>query len=172
MLPYRAQTGEQLFLSLFELVTGDTGMKNTTKIRFGLIGLGVLTSMLGGCRLVNRFTNNDIDSTVMTERLRSAPPVMGSSLEGRHMLVMRAPNPGWGFEIDRDDRDRDGWVIFLTIREPDPAYMHPQRIVNKRLLTEVEADQPVRVMTRLLHHDEKGESDDYAPMSLVDSFEP
>ena len=133
------------------------------------ITLGIaMLSTIPGCRLMN----NNIDSAVMAQRLQTAPPVKGETLEGRHMLVLQAPNPGWEFAIDRDDRVRDGWELYITIREPNPAYMYPQRIVEKRLLSDVEADQNLRVMARLLQHDEKGEKDDYAPLTLVESFGP
>ncbi len=143
-------------------------MPNASMIQVGLIGFSMLATTLSGCKLMR----NDIDSAVTAERLRSAPPIMGSTLEGRHLLVMQAPNPGWDFQIDRDDRGRDGWVVYITIREPNPAFMYPQRIVDKRLLSEIEADQPLQVMARLLAHGEKGDRDDYAPLTLVDSFGP
>ncbi len=133
-----------------------------------LIGMSVLMLAPGGCKLMN----NTIDGEVMARRLADAPPVKGEILEERHLLVMQAPNPGWVIELDRDTRDRDGWVVYITIREPDPGFMYPQRIIEKRLLTEVEANQSMRVMARLLTHTEKGEQDDYAPLTLVDQFAP
>ncbi|MAO20676.1 MAG: hypothetical protein CMJ25_07990 [Phycisphaerae bacterium] len=168
MLPYKAQTAEHRFFNSLAFLTGDADMPNASMIQVGLIGFSMLATTLSGCKLMR----NDIDSAVTAERLRSAPPIMGSTLEGRHLLVMQAPNPGWDFQIDRDDRGRDGWVVYITIREPNPAFMYPQRIVDKRLLSEIEADQPLQVMARLLAHGEKGDRDDYAPLTLVDSFGP
>jgi len=120
--------------------------------------------MLGGCRVIKK----NKDASAMVERLENAPPVRLEALGKHHMLVMQAPHPGWSYRLDRDERDRDGWVVYITIRKPDPAFMYPQRIVDKRLLTEVEADQPIRVMARMLEHNEKGNKDQYAPLNLAE----
>lgn len=120
--------------------------------------------MLGGCRVIKK----NKDASAMAERLENAPPIRLEALGEHHMLVMQAPHPGWSYRLDRDERDRDGWVVYLTIRKPDPAFMYPQRIVDKRLLTEVEADQPIRVMARMLEHNEKGNKDQYAPLSFAE----
>ncbi len=133
----------------------------------------LLTLLLGaipqsGCRLINKKESAE----VMAQRLEHAPPIALGSLDNRHMLIMQAPNPGWSYGIDRDEREKDGWVLYITIRKPDPAFMYPQHIVEKRLLSDVDTDQPVRVMARLLDHAEKGTKHDYAPLTLSDSLEP
>ena len=143
-------------------------MTPRTRRQIGLAAAALCISILPGCRV---FKNN-IDSSVMTERLESAPPVMHSTMNNRIMLVMQAPNPGWSISIDRDEREEGGWIVFITINKPDPAFMYPQRIVEKSILTNLDADQTYRVMARMLEHDEKGDKDDYAPLSLVESFEP
>jgi len=140
-----------------------------------ILAITLLLAPLGGCKLyqntMNMFGNNT-SSEAMAQRLQNAPPIKGETLDQRHLLVMQAPNPGWSFSIDRTDRERDGWVVSITIREPNPAFMYPQRIVEKQLLTEVEANKPIRVMARVLTHEEQGEEQQYAPFGLVESFEP
>lgn len=125
-------------------------------------------AVLSGCRVLNK----DKGATAMAERLDDAPAIRIETLGDNHMLVMQAPNPGWSYRLDRDDRDRDGWIVFITIREPDPAFMYPQRIVDKRLLTEVESDEPIRVMARLLDHSEKGTKDQYALLGIAEPGTP
>lgn len=140
-----------------------------------MLAITLLLAPLGGCNLYQNTMDmfgNSIGNETTVQRLQSAPPIKGETLDRRHLLVMQAPNPGWSFSIDRTDRERDGWVVSLTIREPNPAFMYPQRIVEKQLLTEVEADQPLRVMARVLTHDEKDDVSGYAPFGLVESFEP
>jgi hypothetical protein len=127
-----------------------------------------VSALLGGCKVLNK----DKDAGAMAERLNNAPPVRIETLGDNHMLIMQAPNPGWSYRLDRDERDRDGWVVYITIRKPDPAFMYPQRIVDKRLLTEVESDEPIRVVARLLEHGEKGTGDQYAPLKLTDLSSP
>lgn len=133
-----------------------------------LVALIASPTMIAGCKLIRKTT----DSGAMAERLESAPPIRLESLGEHHMLVMQAPNPGWSYRLDKDERERDGWVVFITIRKPDPAFMYPQRIVDKRLLTEVETKHSIRVLARLLEHNEKGSSDQYAPLELETNAQP
>jgi hypothetical protein len=133
-----------------------------------LSGVLLTTPMISGCRAMKKKK----DAQSMVQRLQNAPPIRTETLGDHHMLIMQAPNPGWLYKLDRDDRDREGWIVWVTIRKPDPAYMYPQRIVDKRLLTQVESDQPIRVMARLLAHDERGNSDQYAPLALTNQDVP
>lgn len=133
-----------------------------------LITITLATLPLSACRYIKKGDN----AQAMAHRLENAPPIALSELDHRHMLVMQAPNPGWSYGIDRDERDRDGWILYITIRRPDPGFLYTQQIVEKRLLSRVEGDQPVRVMARLLDHDEKSTKDDYAPLTLSESPEP
>jgi len=126
------------------------------------------TTLLGGCRLMHKGNSSE----AMAVELQKAPPVRLDALDGRRMLVMQAPNPGWSYRLDKDERELDGWVVFITIRKPDPAFMYPQRIVDKRLLTEVETKHSIRVMARLLEHNEKGTRDQYAPLELDSNAQP
>jgi hypothetical protein len=140
----------------------------TIALKTGCLALIATSLLMGGCRVIKKATA----SSEMQARLENAPPVWLDSLGDNHMLVMQAPHPGWSYRLDRDDRDRDGWIVWITIRKPDPAFMYPQRIVEKRLLTQVESDQPIRVRARLLEHNENGTSDQYAPLELAESAAP
>ncbi len=124
--------------------------------------------MLSGCRLMNK----DKGSEAMAVELQKAPPIRLDALDNRHMLVMQAHNPGWTIELDRDERGKDAWTAFITIKRPNPAFMYPQQIVEKRLLTDIETTQTLIIMARLLDHDQPGTRDQYAPLTPVDSFAP
>lgn len=126
------------------------------------------TTLLGGCRLMHKGNSSE----AMAVELQKAPPVRLDALDGRRMLVMQAPNPGWTIALDRDERGKDTWIVYITMKRPNPAFMYPQRIVEKRLLTEVETTQPIKIMARLLDHDQNGTKDQYAPLTPVDSFAP
>jgi len=150
------------------VLTGDCKM-TMNMVRTGVLALGmVFLFTIGGCRLIP----DKVDHEEIAHRLERVPPIRLDSLEGRHMLVMQAPNPGWTLRIDKDERDRDGWVLFITVREPDPAYMHPQRVVEKRLLSEIETDHPIKVMARLLGAHEIGDKNDYGVLETVEQFTP
>ncbi|MEX0876922.1 MAG: hypothetical protein WD114_05640, partial [Phycisphaerales bacterium] len=79
--------------------------------------------------------------------------------------------PGWSFSIDRTSRGPETERVYLTIRKPDPAYMNPQVIVEKQLLTDVREETPVTVMARLLEANEKAPSNGYVRLDMVETFE-
>ncbi len=99
------------------------------------------------------------------------PPIMLDTLNEHYLLMMRAPNSGWSIEIDKDERIATGMRVFITVRRPDPAFMYPQAIVNKRLLTQIRANLPLEIYARLLdaHEDTKGRG--YGKLTPVEEFE-
>lgn len=126
--------------------------------------MGVLIlCTLSGC--MKHFKDPEI-----AHRLDNAPPIRVDDSESVHILVMRAPNPGWSFKVDRDERTSDGERVYVTIRRPDPSMLYPQVIVEKNLRTRVRTQTPIEIHARLLAFDESF-SGGYAPIRSVDSFE-
>lgn len=170
MLPYNTQTTKKIIALHGGFLRGHhmaTLQLSTPKALLSL-ALITATALQGGCRLMNKGNSSE----AMAEELKVAPPVMVDALEERHMLVMQAPNPGWTIALDRDERVKDAWIVYISIKRPNPAFMYPQRIVDKRLLTEIETSQPLNIMARLLNHDQNGTKDQYAPLKPVDAFTP
>lgn len=110
------------------------------------------------------------DDTALV-RIVNAPPMMVEEGEGRHLVVMQAPSPGWSIRLDATERTPIGKRVFVTIRKPDPAYQYTQQIVLMRVLTSVRLDSEIEVVGRLLEHDEKTKGRGYAPVPIVESFE-
>lgn len=148
------------------------GKRTRRRSRLGLaiaaaglaIGLG---TGLGGCRAIER----KLDPVDMEARMREAPPIRLGEIDDRHLLIMQAPNPGWSFTIDKDEVSRHGRRVFITIRRPDPAYMYPQMIVEKQLLSDAPSSAELTIMARLLDANEKTKNRDYTVLSPVDSFQ-
>lgn len=103
-------------------------------------------------------------------KLEQAPPVRLDTFEGRHMAVMQAPHAGWNIRLDGTHKTQNGKRVYLTIRRPDPVLMYPQRIVLKRVLTQVDAGTTIDLVARVLEHDEKAKKQEYAPLTPVESF--
>lgn len=148
-----------------------SGRDGTRAMRTGLLGLAIVGAGLGatlsGCRAIER----KLDPVDMEARMSEAPPMKLGEIDDRHLLVMQAPNPGWSFTIDKDEVARNGRRVFITIRRPDPAYMYPQVIVEKQLLTEAPSSAGLTIMARLLDAHEKTKNRDYTVMTPVDSFQ-
>ncbi len=118
---------------------------------------------LGGC-LKQRRRGPD-----MAARIQEAPPIRVDDSGEVHILVMQAPNPGWSFVYDQQERTAQGVDVFITIRRPDPSLLYPMIIVEKQVSTPVQTDRPIRVMARLLAHDETTKRRRYAPINQPDS---
>jgi hypothetical protein len=50
--------------------------------------------------------------------------------------------------------------IFISLKQPNPAFFYPQQVVEQRIATTVPSSQPVRVYARTLRHDARQTADD------------
>jgi len=144
--------------------TDRIGTLTTRALAIGVLALG----MLGATGCITRFLS---DEPGVSERLRTAPPIALETLNGRHLIVLRAPNPGWSIKLDATERTREGKRVYLTFRAPDPALYYPQRIVHKRVLTQVREGTALELAARVLDHDAKARKQSYAALEPLDSFE-
>jgi len=129
-----------------------------------LVALSIAAS--GGC--ITRFLS---DEPGVAQRLEQAPPVTIGAINDKHLVTMRAPNPGWSLMLDATERTPEGKRVYLTFRAPDPALYYPQRLVFKRVLTQVRTDTPLTLAGRVLDHDADAEEQPYATLTPVESFE-
>lgn len=131
---------------------------------------GTLAVLLGVCAASGCMSRFLTDDAAIAERVASAPPVTIEATSGNHLIVMRAPNPGWSIALDATEQTPEGTRVYVTFREPDPALYYPQRIVLKRLLTRVRVDTDLELAGRVLDHDADAEDQPYAPLEPVESF--
>jgi len=129
-----------------------------------------LVVLLGVCAAPGCVTRFLTDDAAIAERVASAPPVTIGAMNGYHLIVMRAPNPGWSISLDATEQTPGGKRVYVTYREPDPALYYPQRIVLKRLLTRVRIETELELAGRVLDHDADAEDQPYAPLEPVESF--
>ena len=145
----------------------------TRRIRTGfaprLVTITLALTMLActpGC--IKRIWQRD---DTAAQQMQHAPQIMLDASETHHLVVMQAPSPGWSIRLDATERTPEGKRVFVTIRQPDPAYVYPQQIVLMRALTSVRLDSNIEVVGRMLGHDEKTKGRGYAPVTIVESFE-
>lgn len=139
-------------------------------------GSAILTT---GCSLLpwgnNKVTITAPDPAVPPIRLDQSGGTGGvggaGGSGGRHLLIMQVPTGGWSFTIDKAEITPEGRRIFVTVRRPDPAFMHTQAFVELRALSEVPADTPVEIVARVLDRHQKTDSRVYARVEPVAAFE-
>jgi hypothetical protein len=137
-----------------------------------MVCLVALEIGLSGCSLYpERLPAPWKRSVSMNEPVDAVPPILIDELDGKRMLVMQAPNSGWSITLDKDERIATGIRVFITVRRPDPAFMYPQAIVDKRVLTEIHADTEIELYARVLGFDENTKGHGYGLLVPVERFE-
>ena len=130
-----------------------------------------LTCTLSGCSVWKnrpRLRERKID---MQANVDQVPPIKVVSLNGKTMLIMQAPHSGWAIGFDRDELVAHGVRLMITVRRPDPSFMYPQAIVEKNLLTQIDADESLEIYARILDANEKIDWQGYGRITPVDSFD-
>ena len=153
-------------------------MTRTTIAPATLIKAGVLclllvaiTAPMSGCSVWKDRPRLRKQKISMNEPVHNVPPIKVELLNDAHLLIMQAPHSGWGFRIDRDERIAGGTRIFVSVRRPDPTFLYPQAIVEKKLLSDVSSDIHIEIFARVLDNDEKIRAQGYGQIAPVDRFE-
>lgn len=118
----------------------------------GVVAAGVL---LGGCWS---------SPTVLDDAAFAGPPVAQSVAEGRHLLIVESPTPGWNITIDRTEPRLNEDHVFMTMQRPDPGALYAQVIVEQRLLTDVPETRPIRVYARVIDFAQRKNFPPYRPL--------
>lgn len=134
---------------------------HSSRTFFALIGILILC--ISGCQRWNK-----VD---MSQRIEGVPPIMVETLSEHYLIVMRAPNSGWDIQIEKNERIKDGVRLYVTVRRPDPGFMYPQAIVDKRVLTQIRTDNIIEIAGRLLDTHETTKGKGFAPIEPVEAFE-
>lgn len=91
----------------------------------------------------------------------AGPPIGLESTGPQHIVVMDAPMGGYSMMIDRVQERAGFHDIFVTVRTPDPRFVHTQAVTRLRALSPLASSTPVRVCTRVLAADEDPDSLEY-----------
>lgn len=109
--------------------------------------------------------------TVITDPDPATPEIRLDRTSGRHLIVMHAPSGGWTLGIDKSEVTPDGRRVYLTVRRPDPAFMHTQAFVELRALTEVPVETEVELVARVLDRHADPKDRVYSRVEPVESFD-
>lgn len=107
----------------------------------------------------------------------AGPAVTLDSTTPEHFMTFEAPTPGYLLFVDRIDRTRApspdsplgvGFrTVYVTVQEPDPAFVYPQVVVTQRLALGIPAGEPVKLFVRRVPFGERRTSK--APYRLAAS---
>jgi len=90
---------------------------------------------------------------VDTDSAFQGPELRLESAGRSHIVVMEAPNPGWGIELDRT-RDRGNHTeVYVSVTRPNPEFLYTQQIVEKRLATDISSGDMIELYARITDHD-------------------
>jgi hypothetical protein len=96
-----------------------------------------------------------------SEAAYSGPPITLDSTGAQHIVVLEAPMGGYSLMIDRVQERAGFQDIFVTVREPDPRFLHTQAVTRLRALSPLASSTAVRVCARVLAADEDPDSLEY-----------
>jgi len=110
--------------------------------RWGLVpGLAATLAVIAGCWSARTIDHSNV---------YAGPTMTLTSSAGQHMLVVRAPTPGWLITIDRTEHHLEDSLIFVTLQRPDPGALYAQVEVEQRVLTTVPTSRAVVVYARTI----------------------
>ncbi|GEM_PF-1544888 len=66
------------------------------------------------------------------------------------MIVIDCPTPGWTPTLDQIRPAFRSNQAYVTLREPNPAFIYPQVMTSVRIGTSVPTDQTLEVFARVL----------------------
>jgi hypothetical protein len=140
--------------------------RTRTRVTLGVLICSGIGLSLVGCKQIDKRRGPD-----MALRIQEAPPIRIDRSGDVHLLIMQAPNPGWSFSLQGEEKIPEGKRVFVTIRRPDPTMLYPQTIVEKQLRTLVATKHDLEIHARLLDFKETTKRRRYTPIKPVDSFE-
>lgn len=78
------------------------------------------------------------------------PPIRLESAGSQHLIVLEAPSGGWTFSLDLVRPTADGHEAFVTVTEPNPAFVYAAQVVEQRIGSTVPSGERIAVYARRL----------------------
>jgi hypothetical protein len=82
------------------------------------------------------------------------------SVAPTHVVVVDLPSPGWTPTLDQTRPAFRSSEAYITLREPNPAFVFPQVITPVRIGTPIDASETIHVFIRTLPYGTKLDADD------------
>lgn len=90
------------------------------------------------------------------------PPVALDGSGPTYVVVAESPTPGWVATLDRVADQYKHKAVFVSLRQPNPAYYYAQVQVEQRIGTSVLSPDAVKVYVRVLLFDERAGGQPYS----------
>ncbi len=125
----------------------------------------IFAMLASGCAQTQTSTTSDGSHAPTLTALYEGPGVTIEARSTTHAVIISTPTGGWSVVWDGmfDAHDK----IHLTIRRPDPAFMHVQQIVEHRIDSTVPSGNPLEVFVRVVDHDDHTDSSPYISAARV-----
>lgn len=81
------------------------------------------------------------------------PAIKVDAGDETYTFVMQAPTPGWTMEHVGTRQLFQRREVFVLIREPNPVFFYPQRVVDQHLGTDVRTDLPIDLHAAVVRHE-------------------
>jgi hypothetical protein len=140
-----------------------------------LLGLGIAASLVSGCAQTDPSAtdtpgnppNTPDASPITSTDPYAGPPVSIKSGSATHTVVISAPTGGWSVVWDRKLEPQG--QIYLTLRQPDPAFFQIQQIVDHQIDSTMPSTGPLEVFVRMVGHNDHTNTVPYASAARADN---
>lgn len=89
----------------------------------------------------------------VTQARYEGPAITLEQAAGQWLAVVRPDSPGWKITLDRRAEGHGFEGVYVTIKEPNPAFSYPLVAVEQRLALQVDGRRPVKVFARVVGFD-------------------
>ncbi len=142
----------------------DPAMKTMNPMPLALACLAAAL-LASGCAQTPTSTGPDGSQAPISTAPYAGPGVAIETRSTTHGIIISTPTGGWSVVWDGtfDTQDK----IHLTIRRPDPDFLHVQQIVEHRIDSTVPSGNPLEVFVRVVDHNDRTGSSPYLSAARV-----
>ncbi len=125
------------------------------QLRAGLCRLCLAATLASGVALLSIGCASPPPPPVVDALPYQGPPVAMGSKNGEHIAIITAPTPGWVPSLDRVMDGPGARQVFISLREPNPAFLRAQVTVDQHIATTVPLREGARIHVRTLRWDQE-----------------
>jgi hypothetical protein len=83
----------------------------------------------------------------------SGPPISAVPRRGTFVALVQAPSAGWKVRLDAVLEENQHRRAFITLQQPNPAFVYAQAVVEQQVATGVPEAQNIRIYARIIPFD-------------------
>lgn len=100
------------------------------------------------------------------------PPVTVVARRGTYVALVQAPSAGWKVRLDAVLEENNHRRAFVTLQQPNPAFVYTQALVEQQVATAVPDSQNLRVYVRVVPFDATHATKDPYALAAVSAPKP